>query len=232
MSATHGIPPLPEAQAYLQGKDGVKALQHDAAALRSFVDGFEQIPLKPQAAERMVEFGELMRHPEWLQAHDAAHRALLAARKAVTENPAAGLAAESHNVQSIFNAQAVNPGTLKMVKHPELQTLFEPLKIYLEKFGGFVTGWASMAPARMRPGAASLTPAAHRATLGAAPHCGDPECTIIHAPRSPDAAVSSKAAPHAHGPGCGHSYEPRPSKSIKHGGLWAMGAVGTVCVGA
>lgn len=245
MSETPNIPPLPDAQTYLLGKDGVKALQHDAATLRSFADGFETVPLKPQAAERIVQLGEVMRHPEWPQAHDAAHQALLAARKMVTENPTAELAAEVHNVQSIFNAQAVNPSTLKMVRHPELQSVFAPVKTYLERFGNFVAGWVGLAPARIRPGEESLTPAAHRA-LGGSHDCGDPSCTIDHTPKSSNAASASKSTPHVYGPGCGHDHGPIPSsggcghshgephvpKGIKNGGLWAMGAVGAVCVGA
>lgn len=229
MSDPHIIPSLPDAQTYLQGKHGVKALQHDAAALRAFVEGFEHIPLKPQAAERIVQLGDVMRQPAWPEAHDAAHRALLCAREMVAGHPAAELAAEAHNVQSIFNAQAVNAGTLKMVRHPELQAALKPLGTYLEQFGHFVTGWVGLAPARIRPGETSLSPAAHRATLdpNAAHSCGDPACIIDH---SPKAAPPPQTAPHIHGPGCGH--ELRRPKANRHAGLWAMGAVGTVCVGA
>lgn len=232
MTAPHDIPPLPDAQAYLQGKDGVKALQHSAASLRRFAEGFAHIPLKPQAAERMVQLGDVMDRPEWPAAHDAAHQALLTARRMVSGTPSAELAAEAHSVQSIFHSQAVNSGTLKMIKHPELQTLFEPVRTYLEQFGNFVTGWVGIAPARIRPGEESLTPAAYRATRdpAAAHSCGDPSCTIDHAPKPRGAAAAP--APHIHGPDCGHGYVKPPARGIRHGGLWAMGAVGTVCVGA
>ena len=159
------LPPstLPDAQTYLQGKDGVKSLQHDAESLRRFANGFEEVPLAPKASERVVQLGDVMRQKEWPDAHNAARKALGTARKLVTENPTPELAAEAHSVDAIFKSHAPNAGTLKMVKHPELQETFKPLGEYLEKFGGFVSGWMGIAPARLKPAEESITPAAHRA---------------------------------------------------------------------
>ena len=216
------IPPLPDAKTFLEGKDGIKPLQHKAEALTQFATGFEEVPLAPKAAEMVVQLGEVMKKPHWATAHDAAQDAIHAARKLVTQNPPEDLSKLAYMVESVGNARAPHVDTVKGIKHPVLEEALKPLVSYLEEFGNFISGWAGLSPSRMRPkGEDAITPAAHRAKTQAAldalkaanpdakiPECGDANCTIDHsAPTSKPLSEAPPAAEaHLHGPGCNHDH--------------------------
>lgn len=197
---------LPKAEEFLQGKDGIKPHHYNAKQLQEFVVDFEAVPLNSKAATSLVEIGDVMQKPEWAKAHNAAHDALVAAKNMVAENPAPDLAVHSDSVESIFKSRAPSSDTVKTIasKHPELDKALQPFAKYLEEFGGFVTGWARLMPASMRPrDGDSITPSQHRlqrqeaiAALQAANpeivirECGDPNCTIEH-----DTANTAAAEP-------------------------------------
>lgn len=228
------ISSLPDAKTFLEGKDGIKPLQHKAKELTLFTAGFEEVPLAPTASEKLVQLGEVMNNPNWAQAHDAAHGALNSARQLVTENPTEELASHAYAVENIYKARAPSAHTVKGVKHPVLEEALKPLAAYLEEFNEFITGWPGLTPLRMKPkeGEAPVTPAQHRATTQAAvaelrasnpeaviPECGDVNCTIDHSAgdhsvgdHSPISSRSSESSSsHRCGPGCGHDHAPSAS---------------------
>ena len=231
--AENPIPPLPDAKTFLEGKDGIKPLQHKADALTQFAVGFEEVPLAPKAAETVVQLGDVMKKPHWAGAHDAAHDAISTARKLVTENPSEDLSKLSYMVESVGNARAPHVDTVKGIKHPVLEEALKPLVTYLEEFGNFITGWAGLSPSRMRPkGEDTMTPAAHRATTQAAldnikasnpdaviPECGDVNCTIEHGVEGhkppPEAPPVNDG--HVHGASCNHDH-PTPPPASSGGG--------------
>ena len=238
--AENPIPPLPDAKTFLEGKDGIKPLQHKADALTEFAARFDEVPLAPTASEKLVQLGDVMKKPHWAGAHDAAHEAISTARKLVTENPSEDLSKLSYMVESVGNARAPHVDTVKGIKHPVLEEALKPLVTYLEEFGNFIAGWVGLLPSRMRPkGEDAKTPAAHRATTQAAldalkasnpdevvPDCGDVNCTIDHKvgghKPTPEAARTSTG--HVHFPGCGHDHGPTVSSGGGGGHYHADGS--------
>ncbi|MCE3006672.1 MAG: hypothetical protein LW853_07565 [Rickettsiales bacterium] len=53
--AENPIPPLPDAKTFLEGKDGIKPLQHKADALTQFAAGFEEAPLSLTCSPSLVQ---------------------------------------------------------------------------------------------------------------------------------------------------------------------------------
>jgi len=199
--AENPIHPLPDAKTFLEGKDGIKPLQHKAEALTQFAAGFEEVPLAPTASEKLVQLGEVMKKPHWAGAHDAAHDALTGAKKLVAEGEE--LASHAYSVESIFNSRAPNVHTVKGVKHPILEEALKPLTTYLEEFGALITGWAGLSPSRMKAKEAdtAITPAQHRTNTPPPAAEARPPLTIL--PMPPE-----EGGGHVHGPGCNHQHEP------------------------
>jgi hypothetical protein len=197
-------PVLPDAQTFLQGKQGIKPHQYTPERLRAFIDGFEDVPLTTKAAHTLVEAQKIMEKPEWVTAHDAAHNAIHNALKMLADSPTQELAKEASAIESIYKSQALNPGTLKMVKHPELVKSLEPLAKYLEEFQGFLRSWTTLQPGRMKPRHDdAVSPAKHRENLeilklsqpkaaAEAPilNCGDIHCTVDHTAGAAKSAFS------------------------------------------
>lgn len=218
-------PPLPSPDAFLNGKDGIRPLQHKAEKLRDFVRGFETVAVTEKAAETLVQLGEHMQEDRWKSAHDAAYEALRGAKKAVSAHHADdALKAQVSAVEAIFRSAAPHAATVKgMMKHDGLQAILAPLVSYLEDFGGVVEGLARLSPmqARAKEGE-GRTPAQHRVTR--AEHvCADPACTVSHA------AVPGNTVPppHVHGPGCGHALPAGKGSPLVWWGL-AAGAAAVV----
>lgn len=240
---------MPSAKTFLEGKDSVKPLQHNAEALRRFLNDFEEIPLAPQSAAMVVQLGVAMKKPDLAAAHNAAHQALMDTRKLVSEGGAPELAKHAHTIESIFNSRAPHIDTVKGISHPPLQEALKPLVSYLERFGSFLNGWAgNIIPSRMRPkGDDAITPAQHRSNAEAArkanpdvpaAECGDPNCTIDHsAGVAHGRTFGAGSKEHVHGPGCDHenvtpTHPSAPRKGKLNTALWSSVTLGTLGAGA
>lgn len=218
-------PPLPGAEAFLNGKEGIRPLHHKAEKLQHFVRGFDAVAVTEKAAETLVQLGEQMQQDTWKNAHDAAFEALRKAQRTVSApHVDEALKAQANAVEAIFKSAAPHAGTVKgMVKHDGLQAILAPLVSYLDDFGGVVEGLARLSPAHARALAGEgITPTQHRATR-AAHVCNDPDCTVPHAAPSGSAA----SAPHVHGPGCGHAMPAAKGSPLVWWGL-AAGAAAVV----
>jgi hypothetical protein len=216
--------PLPDAKTFLEGKSGIKPLQHKAAALRQFILGFEKIPLLRSAAQTIREFSESTRNTAWAQMHDAAHEALIRAKILVADS--AELSAHAHSIESIFNARAPSAQTVSGLKHPVLEEILKPLTAYLKEFGMFIVNLSGLSPTWMKPkGAdAGVTPA-QLSNHEHGPDCDHglrfsttiskdstaerhgASCNHYHPAPKPPPSNSG----HDHGPGCGHDHAPSSS---------------------
>jgi hypothetical protein len=163
-------------QTFLTGKDGIRPLQHSAAALRQFVAQFEQVSMPEKTAETLAQLNNVMQKTEWNQAHDAALSGIASAK--------------NDTMLYIINAMIIdglerlpNIKLLQGIQSPELKEHLAPLLTYLENFKSFVEGWAVITPSKMRlpEGVEGFTPAQCRLTAAPLPSvCNDPKCTIDH----------------------------------------------------
>lgn len=155
---------LPDPKAFLAGKEAINPLEYPAEDLKRFAAAFEDEPLTPSAAAKLVEYGEVMQQPGWEAAHDAARAARASALKLVTENPTPELKSQALTVNGIIKSKAPDPqGVRGFAAHPPLQKTLEPLASYLDRFRTMVNRWAGLRPAHMRPKDQAMTPAMHRA---------------------------------------------------------------------
>lgn len=186
--------PLPSPEDVLGGGN-IKLLQHDAAGLRTFIEGFKEHILSPQAAEKLVNIEQHLAHPEWVKAHDAAHHGLMNAFKRASTQ--AEMAAHTHLLESIVKSQLPNANTLKAVTHPELQKLLEPTIGYLNTWHDFTTQFRGLTARFLKPaeGQAGMTLAQFKQ---AAPR---PTHVFTAVPATPPSNVTQ---PHVHGPDCDH----------------------------
>jgi hypothetical protein len=75
VSSTEPIPPpLPDATAFLEGKN-VKLLQHDAKTWQTVIEQLQARPMPRDTARIVSDICETMRDPFWAERHNAAHNA-------------------------------------------------------------------------------------------------------------------------------------------------------------